>query len=78
MISVTRSHQPDSLVGDNMISVLKEVTDWDMPKGEYHIDQNGHLVAYQAPEAELKVFSAPMKQFSKSRRKFKKVREYAN
>ena len=53
------------------------VTDWDMPKGEYHVDQNGHLVAYQAPEAELKVFSAPMKQFSKSRRKFKKVGEYA-
>jgi hypothetical protein len=34
-------------------------------------------VAYQAPEAELKVFSTPMKQFSKSRRKFKKVGEYA-
>ena len=77
MISATRSHQPDSLAEYSMISILKETTDWDMPKGEYHVDQNGHLVAYQAPEAELKVFSTQMKQFSKSRRKFKKVGEYS-
>ena len=62
----------------NLISILKEVTDWDMPKGNYHVDQNGHLVAYQAPDAELKVFSTPMKQFSKSRRKFGKVGSYDN
>jgi len=62
----------------NLISILKEVTDWDMPKGNYHVDQNGHLVAYQAPDAELKVFGTPMKQFSNSRRKFVKVGSYDN
>jgi len=65
-------------VADNMISVLQEVTDWSIPNGMYHVDKNGHLVAYQAPEAELKVFSTPMKQFSKTRRKFVKVGSYDN
>ena len=65
-------------MADNTISVLQEVTDWSIPNGIYHVDKNGHLVAYQGPDSELKVFSAPMKQFSRSRRKFKKVGEYAN
>ena len=64
-----------------MIEILKEVTDWgteNVSNGEYHVNGAGQLVAYRAAGAgaDLKVFSTPMKQFSKSRRKFKKVGEY--
>ena len=62
-----------------MIEILQETTDWgDVPvaNGQYHINELGQLVAYQALNGELKVFKSPMKQFSKTRRKFKKVGEY--
>ena len=62
-----------------MIEILKEVTDWGdhtITNGLYHVNGQVQLVAYQAPGSELKVFNKPMKQFSKSRRKFKKVGEY--
>ena len=62
-----------------MIEILQETTDWgDAPvaNGQYHVNELGQLVAYQALNGELKVFNSPMKQFSKARRKFKKVGEY--
>ena len=62
-----------------MIEILQETTDWgDAPvaNGQYHVNGLGQLVAYQALNGELKTFKSPMKQFSKARRKFKKVGEY--
>tara|TARA_R110000803_G_scaffold42597_5_gene91288 strand:- start:3828 stop:4139 length:312 start_codon:yes stop_codon:yes gene_type:complete len=56
-----------------MIDILQEVTDWGkypVSNGIYHVNGAGQLVAYQAPKGELKTFNKPMKQFSKSRRKF--------
>ena len=52
-----------------MIEILQEVTDWDgvnITNGIYHVNKKtGHLVQYND-----KVFKSPLKQFSKSRRKF--------
>ena len=62
-----------------MIEILKEVTDWGdhtITNGFYHVNGQTQLVAYQAPGGTLKVFNSPMKQFSKSRRKFVKVGDY--
>ena len=56
-----------------MIEILQEVTDWGDKKisnGIYHVNGAGQLVQYND-----KVFKNPMKQFSKSRRKFKKIGE---
>ena len=62
-----------------MIEILKEVTDWGdhtITNGFYHVNGQTQLVAYQAPGGKLKVFNSPMKQFSKSRRKFKLIGEW--
>ena len=62
-----------------MIQVMQEITDWkDQPvaNGQYHLNSYGFLVAYQAPGGDLKKFKKPMKQFSKSRRKFELISEY--
>jgi hypothetical protein len=62
-----------------MIEILKEVTDWGdhtIANGFYHINGQTQLVAYQPPGGDLKVFNKPMKNFSKSRRKFVKVGDY--
>ena len=62
-----------------MIEILKEVTDWGdhtITNGFYHINGQTQLVAYQPPGGDLKVFNKPMKNFSKSRRKFVKVGDY--
>ena len=57
-----------------MIEILQEVTDWGDVKitnGIYHVNKKtGNLVQYND-----KVFKSPLKQFSKSRRKFKKIGE---
>jgi len=58
-----------------MIEILQEVTDWSkaghqVQNGIYHVNSAGHLVQYND-----KVFKNPLKQFSKSRRKFKKIGE---
>ena len=61
-----------------MIDILQETTDWGkypVSNGIYHVNGAGQLVAYQAPKGELKTFNKPMKQFSKSRRKFVKLDE---
>ena len=62
------------------IDVLQEVTDWDLEytphNGIYHVNGAGHLVAYQGADGMLKRFEKPMKGFSKSRRKFKKLEQY--
>jgi hypothetical protein len=62
-----------------MIQILQEITDWgeeQVSNGKYHVDPAGHLYAYEPLGGVLKIFSKPLKQFSKSRRKFKKVGEY--
>jgi len=56
-----------------MIQILQEVTDWGdikIANGIYHVNGAGQLVQYND-----KVFNSPMKQFSKSRRKFVKLGE---
>ena len=61
-----------------MITVYKEVTEWDTPthNGVYHINSEGKLAAYQVDEnAEVKVFNTAL-MFSKTRRKFQKLRTY--
>jgi len=56
-----------------MIEILQEVTDWGkypVANGVYHINSAGQLVQHND-----KVFKNPIKQFSKARRKFKKIGE---
>lgn len=63
-----------------MIDVLQEVTDWGehaIPNGIYHVNGAGTLVAHQAPGGELVRFAVPIKNFSKTRRKFKKLEQYS-
>ena len=58
-----------------MIEILQETTDWGKKKianGIYHVNSAGQLVQYND-----KVFKTPIKQFSKSRRKFTKIGERA-
>ena len=61
------------------IENLQEVTDWGKYKvnnGIYHVNSAGKLVAYQANAKEtLQILNVPSTQFSKSRRKFKKIGE---
>lgn len=56
-----------------MIEILQEVTDWGdlkIANGIYHVNGAGQLVQHNDT-----VFKNPMKQFSKSRRKFTKIGE---
>ena len=62
-----------------MIEIMKEVTDWGdlrIYNGFYHINGQGQLVAHQPAGGKLKVYKTPLKQFSKSRRKWVKVGDY--
>ena len=62
-----------------MIDILQEVTDWGKYKvnnGVYHVNSAGKLVAYQPNiDAPVQTLNVPSTQFSKSRRKFKKIGE---
>lgn len=64
---------PDSKVGET--EAVQEVTDWEYPNHTYLLDKSkGWLLGYRnVLTGEIKIYSKPMKQFSKSRRKFKKV-----
>jgi hypothetical protein len=56
-----------------MIEILQEITDWgDAPvaNGIYHVNSAGQLVQHNDT-----VFKNPLKGFSKTRRKFKKIGE---
>lgn len=58
-----------------VIEILQEVTDWGKYKianGVYHVNSAGQLVQHNDT-----VFKTPIKQFSKTRRKFKKIGERA-
>ncbi len=60
-----------------MIEILQEVTEWGkypVSNGIYHVNGAEQLVAYEGLTG-LKEFKTPIKQFSKSRRKFKKIGE---
>ena len=62
---------------DQVVMYLTETTDWGDTKinnGVYAINKNGQLVAYSNGTSPFKVFNKPMKQFSKSRRKFIKLK----
>ena len=63
-----------------MIEILQEITDWGKYKvnnGIYHVNSAGKLVAYQPnADSELQVLNVPSTQFSKARRKFKKIGSY--
>ena len=62
-----------------MIDILQEVTDWGKYKvnnGVYHVNSAGKLVAYQPDiDAPVQTLNVPSTQFSKVRRKFKKIGE---
>jgi len=62
-----------SKVGE--LEVVQEVTDWEYPNHTYLLDKGkGWLVGYRnVLTGEIKIFKSPLKQFSKSHRKFKKV-----
>ena len=50
---------------------LKEITDWDIPNHTYMLNDKNELVGYiKTGTKEEIIFKSPMKQFSKSRRKF--------
>ena len=62
------------------MKILQETTDWSSAKhpvfnGIYHINDAGHLVAYQGKDGVLKTFTNPLKTFSKSRRKFREIKQ---
>ena len=58
-----------------MITWWKEVTDWQYPNHTYALNDKGWAVAYiKAGTEEVIEFKNPLKQFSKTRRKFKKVK----
>lgn len=60
----------------NGLTMWKEVTDWGdkTPNHTYVLNDKGWLVAYiKQGSTDLIHFSKPMKQFSKTRRKFIKI-----
>lgn len=64
---------PDKATGET--ETLLEVTDWEYPNHTYLVDKGkGWLLGYRnVLTGKVKIYSKPMKQFSKSRRKFKRV-----
>jgi len=54
-----------------MITILKEITDWEFSGGTYYLNDHEQLVGYMPEDGAYKEFKNPIKQFSKARRKFK-------
>ena len=57
---------------------LKEITEWDtdISNHTYMVNDAGHLVGYiKTGTKEETIFNSPMKQFSKSRRKFVELKK---
>lgn len=55
---------------------LKEITDWDISNHTYMVNDAGHLVGYiKTGTKDEIIFKSPMKQFSKSRRKFVELKK---
>jgi hypothetical protein len=60
-----------------LMEYLKEITAWDsnVSNHTYIVDGHGHLAGYiKTGTTEEIMFKTPMKQFSKSRRKFVKLK----
>ena len=58
---------------NDIVEILQETTNWEFPNHEYHLNSQGKLVAYRLEgKEELHVFKKPL-EFSKARRKFKKL-----
>ena len=57
-----------------MYTKLEEITVWEVPTPNltYITDPKGHLVAYQLFDGTWSHLDIPLKQFSTTRRKFKK------
>ena len=59
---------------DMDVTWYQETTDWKYPNHTYALNKNGWAVAYIKRGTDTVIeFQKPLKQFSKSRRKFKKV-----
>ena len=62
-----------------MIQILREITDWgdqQISNGDYYVNSSGYLIGYMPQGKAYKEFKTPIKQFSKSRRKFKLIGEW--
>ena len=62
-----------------MIQILREITDWgnqQISNGDYYVNSHGYLIGYMPQGKAYKEFKTPIKQFSKSRRKFKLIGEW--
>lgn len=65
------------------IEILQEITDWGLVgaptltqhNGTYWVDKKHGLVAHQPPGGEKVTYEKPMRNFSKTKRKFKKIGE---
>lgn len=61
---------------------LKEITDWSdskvaVPNHTYIVNDAGHLLGYIKTKTKEEIrFKSPMKQFSKSRRKFITLKDF--
>jgi hypothetical protein len=56
-----------------LLRAFKEITKWDdnTPNHTYILNEQGHLVGYRKTSTKEYIqFKSPMKQFSKTRRKF--------
>ena len=63
----------------NNLTYLQEITEWPedgyvVPNNTYILNKKGQLVGYiKQGETKEIIFGSPLKQFSKSRRKFKTI-----
>lgn len=60
----------------NVVEALKEITDWgnNTPNHTYVLNEKGEMVAYMKQGTDVLIeMKTPMKRFSKTGRKFKKV-----
>jgi len=56
------------------MKVYREITDWNYPNHDYIFNDNNQCIGYiKCTDGEIVIWNKPSKQFSKSRRKFKKV-----
>jgi hypothetical protein len=57
------------------VTWFQETTDWAYPNHTYALNEKNQMVAYiRASDGEMVVLKNPSKQFSKSRRKFKRIK----
>jgi len=52
------------------MQILQEITEWEIPNGIYHVNDQSKLIAFQPVGGELITYTNPLA-FTKSYRKFK-------